>query len=127
PRSAKPYLVKRTVRLPLINQHLKIRSEEAVIEIGDRKNFRTEHIWKLTAHFPELVIWSFGPKAASNTLIGSFTRKHKSSVDIQGVIFQDRSPSFSKDGELVSALDLSVDNVSLSEITVRNLKGYGTR
>src|SRR5690606_28816595 len=127
PKSPKPYLVKSTVRLPLVNQHLKIRSEGAVIEIADRNNFQTKLIWKLTAHFPELAIWSFGPKAASNTLAGSFTEKQKNSVDIQGVIFQDRSPLFSRDGAFVSAMDLSVDKVTLNGITVRNIKGYGIR
>lgn len=128
PKESNSYIVTGTVHIALSQgQSLTITSNGATISAKGSPSFESYLLWKLTPSFQEIALWSFGNRAATSNISTSFAQDNNSSLSISGLLFKGFSNGFEAGQKLLSALDISTDKVSLSNLTFENIKGYGLR
>ncbi|NLU94415.1 glycosyl hydrolase family 28-related protein [Chitinophaga sp. Ak27] len=130
PKTTRFYNISKTIRLSLnANDKITINSDGATIRpIGMVKN---ESIYNITS-YPEHVFLSLGPREASSDVHKAFVNNDGVSVNVKGLCFDGRAFQVvslppKNDADIAIALQVSAQNINVSNCTFQNIFGYGIR
>lgn len=132
PRTSRHYLLNNSVRIPLKSgQSLQIVSDGATLKTGSGIKEPASRIWKLTPSFKEVALLSIGPAADNKAFPNNFGNNKGIKVTINGLNFDagaQPQQAITPNGALIiSGLDLSAEEITVTNCDFFNITGYGIR